>query len=71
MESSQFLLYAGAAIAGIFIYYLIIRWSHQIHKRNRYMKAQIELLAKIASKQGVSNDEIETIINVAERPETL
>lgn len=71
MESSQFFIYAGIAIAGLFVYYLITRWSHQIHKRNRYMKAQIELLAKIAAQQGVSGDEIESIINVAEKPETL
>ena len=71
MESDQFFLYAGVAIAGLFVYYLVTRWSHQIHKRNRYMKAQIELLAKMALKQGVSNDEIEAIMNVAEKPETL
>jgi chromosome segregation and condensation protein ScpB len=71
MESSQFFIYIGIAIASLFVYYLIVRWSHQIHKRNRYMKAQVELLAKIALKQGVNNDEIEAILNVSERPETL
>lgn len=67
MESDQFLLYAGGAILALIIYYLFIQWAHQIHKRNRYMEAQINLLSKIAEKSGVNKDEVNAIIEKADK----
>lgn len=71
MKSESFFYYVLFAIIGLFVYYIITQWIHQIHKRNRYLKAQMQLLAKIASKQGVSSDEVETIINLAEKSEVF
>jgi chromosome segregation and condensation protein ScpB len=66
---SQLLTYAGIAIGALVLYYMITQWVHQIHKRNRYLKAQIELLCKIAEKQGVEKEEIEAIVSIAEKRE--
>lgn len=66
MDSDQFFLYAGIAALTIGIYYAITQWAHQIHKRNRYLEAQINLLAKIADKQGISKEEIDSIIQAAQ-----
>lgn len=62
----QTLIYIGAAGLALILYYLITRWAHEIHKRNRYLEAQIKLLSKIAEKQGVPTDEISGIIAMAE-----
>jgi len=67
MESTQFFIYAGALIVALVLYYSITQWAHQIHKRNRYLQAQINLLSKIAEKQGVSVAEINEIIEGAEK----
>jgi hypothetical protein len=71
MTSDQFLIYSLIGIVALVIYYIITQWIHQIHKRNRYLKAQTELLAKIAEKQGVNKDEIEVILSVARRPDSI
>lgn len=62
----QTIIYIGAAGLALILYYVITRWAHEITKRNRYMEAQIKLLSKIAAKHGVSSDEIDVIIRVAE-----
>lgn len=69
MDSQILLTYAGCALFSLVLYYLITQWVHQIHKRNRYLKAQIELLCKIAEKHGVDQEEIEAIISAAEKKE--
>jgi hypothetical protein len=58
-----------AAIISIVIYIIVAQYTHQIHKRNRYLEAQIKLLSRIAEKQGVSNEEIERIIKIANTKE--
>jgi chromosome segregation and condensation protein ScpB len=68
MKSVDFVLYASAVIAGLLVYYFIVRFALDIPKRNRYHRAQLELLAKIAEKQGVSKDDIEVIVRVADMP---
>lgn len=65
MTSEQFFIYVGGAAIGLAILYAFIQFAHQIAKRNRYMEAQIKLLAKIAEKHGVSMDDIEVIQRVA------
>lgn len=62
----QTMIYIGAGLLSLVLYYIITRWVHEIHKRNRYMEAQIKLLSKIAEKQGVSPDEIDGINSVAQ-----
>lgn len=62
----QNVIYIGAALVALLLYYMITRWAHEIHKRNRYLEAQIKLLSRIAEKQGVSADDIEVINRVAE-----
>lgn len=62
----QNVIYIGAALVALLLYYMITRWAHEIHKRNRYLEAQIKLLSRIAEKQGVSTDDIEIINRVAE-----
>lgn len=59
-------MYVGGAIAAVALYYAFTQWAHQIHKRNRYLEAQIKLLSKIAEMQGVKTDDIEVINRVAE-----
>lgn len=63
----QTIIYIGAGILAIILYYIITQWAHQIHKRNRYLEAQIKLLSKIAEKQGVSMAEINKIIEAVEK----
>lgn len=63
----QTIIYLGAGILALVLYYIITQWAHQIHKRNRYLQAQINLLSKIAEKQGVSVAEINEIIEGAEK----
>lgn len=70
MTSDQFLIYALIGIGALVIYFMLTQWVHQIHKRNRYLRAQMELLAKIAEKTGVEKNDIETILFVANRVET-
>lgn len=65
MASEQFFIYAGIALIGLALTYYFIQFAHQIEKRNRYLEAQIKLLAKIAEKQGVNMDDIEVIQRVA------
>lgn len=62
----QNLIYIGAGALALILYYVITRWAHEIHKRNRYMEAQVKLLSKIAEKSGVSKDDIEVINRIAE-----
>lgn len=62
----QNVIYIGLAALALILYYVITRWAHEIHKRNRFMEAQIKLLSKIAEKSGVSKDDIEVINRVAE-----
>jgi hypothetical protein len=62
----QNIIYILAGALGLLLYYLLTQWAHQIHKRNRYLEAQIKLLSKIAEKSGVSTDDIEVINRVAE-----
>lgn len=68
MKSVDFILYASGIVAGLLLYYYLVRFTLDIPKRNRYQRAQLEMLAKIAEKQGVSKGDIEVIIRVAERP---
>ena len=67
--SEQMLYYAAAAIISLVLYYALTQWVHQIQRRNRYLKAQIDLLSMIAEKQGVPQDNIEEILNKAEKKE--
>lgn len=62
----QNVIYIGAGILALVLYYVITQWAHQIHKRNRYLEAQINLLAKIAEKQGVSKEDINKVMTTAE-----
>lgn len=67
MTSNQFVIYALCAIVALALYYVLTQWVHQIHKRNRYMEAQINLLSKIAEKSGVNKDEVNNIIEKADK----
>lgn len=69
MEFGNVLMYAGYTLGSLIIYYMITQWVHQIQRRNRYLKAQIELLAKIAEKQGVAKDDIESILHASGKAE--
>lgn len=62
----QNVIYIGVGLLALVLYYVITQWAHQIHKRNRYLEAQIKLLAKIAEKQGVAADELTGIMATAE-----
>lgn len=65
MTSTDFMIYSVIAIAGILLQYYILRWTFSVAKRNRHLKAQTELLAKIAEKQGSPKEETENILNEA------
>jgi hypothetical protein len=56
-------------ILSICIYIIVVKYAHQIHKRNRYLRAQMQLLSRIAEKQGVSKDEIDSIVKHADTKE--
>lgn len=71
MESKDFLIYAGATIVALLIYRVFLQWAFQIRKRNRYLKAQTQLLGKIALQHGVAKEEVNVILSVAEQPEPL
>jgi hypothetical protein len=58
----QYFIYIGGVIVGLLLIGWYWRVVHDIAKRNRYMKAQITLLAKIAEKSGVTPDEIDGIL---------
>ena len=64
----QNVIYIGAGLLALVLYYVVTQWAHQIHKRNRYLEAQIKLLSKIAEKQGVTPDEIDGITRTAQTP---
>lgn len=68
MLSSEFFYYAGFVLAGIVIMYFILRWTFDVPMRTRHIKAQTELLSKIAIRQGMGMDEAETIVNNANNP---
>jgi len=68
MEDQHF-YYALAVGVAIILYYIVSRWAHDIPKRNRYLQAQIKLLAKIAKEQGVPDSDIRKILNEAGRTE--
>lgn len=68
MDSEQLLPYIIAAIIGILFGAWVTRMIFSISRRIRYQEAQMKLLAKIAEKSGVSKDEIEVILRVADRP---
>jgi chromosome segregation and condensation protein ScpB len=67
MNSEQSYYYILGGIIALGLYYVITQWAHQIAKRNRYLEAQINLLSKIAEKQGVSLEEINKIVGAAEK----
>jgi chromosome segregation and condensation protein ScpB len=67
--SGELFYYIAVAIIGLMLYYILTQWVHQVQKRNRYARAQIELLAKIAERQGVSKDDIEGILESSAKPE--
>lgn len=71
MESTELMIYAGIAIIALLLYVALTSWAHQIQKRNRYLKAQTELLGKMAVKQGVSSDEVEVILRIADKSESI
>lgn len=45
-----------------FCYFTLNRWTHDIAKRNRYLEAQVRLLANMAKAQGVNEDVIKDIL---------
>jgi hypothetical protein len=53
-------------IATLFINKILVNIYHEIPKRNRYLHAQTELLAEIALKLGVSNEDILELLQDAE-----
>jgi len=59
---SDILLYSAIVIASIIGPYFLYRWIFNIPQRTKYAKAQMELLAKMAEKQGVSKEEIDEIV---------
>lgn len=67
ITSTDFVIYSGVAIAAIIFQYYLLRWIFAIARRNRYMKAQTELLAKIAEKHGVEKEIIAGIVNPTEQ----
>jgi hypothetical protein len=65
MQDQNVILICAGALA-LLLYYVITRWAHEVSKRNRYLEAQIKLLSKIAEKSGVSAEEINVILRVAQ-----
>lgn len=63
MEQGTLIMLAACAIANLLILYLIINAATKANIRAKYEKAQLELLAKIARAQGVSEDEIQASID--------
>jgi hypothetical protein len=58
----DFMIYIGGSLVGLLLIGWYWRVVHDIPKRNRYLKAQTTLLAKIAEKSGVAPDEIDGIL---------
>jgi hypothetical protein len=58
----DFMIYIGGSLVGLLLIGWYWRVVHDIGKRNRYLKAQTTLLAKIAEKSGVAPDEIDGIL---------
>lgn len=56
------LAYLFVAVFSIVIGKLVYNWYAEIEKRNRYMEAQIKLLAQIASANGINQDKIAEIL---------
>lgn len=65
MTSVDFMLIGTGAIIAILISYVFYRYTFDVSIRTRHIKAQTELLGKIAQKHGVGQDEVETIIRNA------
>lgn len=61
---SSVVILLALIVLGKYIY----AWYSEIKKRNRYMKAQIRLLAQIAAASGVSKDLIAEIVAESELP---
>lgn len=54
ITSSDFIGYAIGAAIGIAILYFLVRWIWGINETHRLLQSQINLLKKIAEKQGVT-----------------
>jgi hypothetical protein len=61
MNSPLLLTYGLFILFGLLIYVAIIRWVFRIDKIANCQMATVWLLIKIAERQGVSEEEIETI----------
>lgn len=62
LDNQTMIMLATAAIANIIILYLIIANAVKADRRDKYLRSQINILALIAKKQGVSNEELEKAI---------
>jgi len=58
----EIISYFFAIFIGPIIWWYLNRWCFDIDKQLSFQKKQIRLLIEIARKQGVSDEDIETII---------
>jgi chromosome segregation and condensation protein ScpB len=71
MQGENYLIYIGIAIISFIIYVWITRVIHKVKYRNDLLKAQLQLLARIAERQGVPQEEIDEIVNQVEDKSTF
>lgn len=64
MDSSTLFIYVLMLLISLVFSYFVFRWIFSIERQLKQNKAMIELLGKIAQKNGVSDDEINNIINI-------
>ena len=67
MTSDQFIAWSVGVIVGLAIFYFFARFVFDIDKRNRLLKAQVDLLGRIAKRHGAPHDEIDTIVRNANK----
>lgn len=68
MDQNEIIWYI---LIGAGVYFLIFAWVISLAtsntKKNKLLEAQVDLLIKIAQKQGVTQDEVDGIRNYIER----
>jgi hypothetical protein len=66
MDSNTLLIIIPVAfVVNLSVLYLVIAGATKSHKRALYEWAQLDLLAKIAKKQGVSDEDIHSTFRAA------
>jgi hypothetical protein len=69
MDTNQIFAFAIAVVLALVLGKLVSALFFEIPKRNRYMEAEIRLLAEIAAASGVSTGKIAEIVADAQLPQ--